>query len=79
MKTIIEKDTNVSKYIFNDEDVVNITEINIVAPNMTICDLNSDNSFLVENVIPPEDWVGCKYLFVDNTFLLNPEYKETQL
>lgn len=43
------------------------------APNFNIGDLNSTNAVLVENVTPPEDWRGCKYLY-DGAWTLNPKW-----
>jgi hypothetical protein len=76
MKTIIENSINQSKYIF--EDNVEITQdlYKTITPAFIIGDLNSSNSTLIENVTPPTDWVGCKYLFVNNTWELNPDYIE---
>lgn len=75
-KTLITIDTNVSKYIFNDEDEVVLFENKITTPSFEIADMNSHNSTLIENVTPPSDWVGCKYLFGNNTWELNPDYIE---
>ena len=76
MKTIIENSTNQSKYIFEDNIAITQDLYKTTTPDFIIGDLNFDNSTLVENVTPPTDWVGCKYLFVNNEWVLNPDYIE---
>ena len=77
MKTLITKDTRVSKYVFEDEAVVVLEENLVTTPDFVIADLNSSNSEMVEDVVVPEDWTGCKYLLAeDNSFVLNPDYTE---
>ena len=77
MKTIIEKTTKESKYLFQDDEQVAITdEATIVGhpPKLIICDLNSANATLVEGVSLPEDYVGCKYLYDAGEWTLNPDW-----
>lgn len=76
MKTIIENATNQSKYIFEDNVELILAETRITTPSFIIGDLNSNNSTIIENITPPNDWKGCKYLFVNNTWELNPNYIE---
>ena len=66
MKTIIKNDTNASLYIFNDDVVVDIQsgQTSVGDPvTLYIADCNSTNVTLVENVTPPADWFGHKYLY----------------
>jgi len=80
MKTIIENSTKQSKYIFADDAALTFSEQNIATPEFIIGDLNSTNATLAENVIPPEDWKGCKYFYDDGTWTLNPAWVDpTQL
>lgn len=74
MKTLIENSTKESKYLWEDLDVVNMGEDKICTPILHICDLNSTNATLVENVTPPEDWRGCKYLYDAGKWTLNPNW-----
>lgn len=76
MKTIIENGTNISKYIFEDNIEITQDLYKTITPDFIIGDLNFDNSTIHKNVTPPTDWVGCKYLFVNNTWELNPDYIE---
>lgn len=76
MKTIIENATDISKYVFEDDVEITIDETTITTPDFIIADLNSTNATLVENVTPPEDWTGCKYLYADSEWVLNPECVE---
>ena len=77
MKTIIDS-KNLSKYILEDNTQVSFESDCIKVGSLddldfTISDLNINNSSLVENIIPPDDWNGNKY-FYDNGFILNPDW-----
>lgn len=74
MKTIIEKETKESKYIFADDVVLLFSEQNIETPDFIIGDLNSNNAILVEGVTPPDDWTGCKYFYDAEVWTLNPNW-----
>jgi len=73
MKTLIFTETKESKYIWEDSEIIILTETQTNAPNLFIMDLNSTNAVLVESVTPPEDWRGCKYLY-DGAWTLNPKW-----
>lgn len=73
MKTLIENSTKQSKYIWEDNETVNVRDDMTYAPNLNIGDLKSDNATLIENVTLPEDWRGCKYLY-DGAWTLNPKW-----
>ena len=73
MKTLIFTETKESKYIWEDSEIIIVTETQTNATNLFIMDLNSTNAVLVENVTPPEDWRGCKYLY-DGAWTLNPKW-----
>jgi hypothetical protein len=84
MKTIIEKETNCSKYLFSDDKQINITEefIEVGDPDnldFIISDLNSDNATLVEGVTGPDDWFGCKYNYVNDAWELCPDWVDPRL
>ena len=76
MQTIIDNN-NVSLFIFEDSDVVSLTEAGIKAPGFTIGDLNSSTATLVATPAPPSDWIGSKYLYNGVSWVLNPEYQIT--
>lgn len=69
MKTITENSTKLSKYLFEDSKTITIESDKIVIgdtsnPDSIICDLNSSNATLTENVTDaPSDWIGCKYTY----------------
>jgi len=73
MKTLIHNITKESKYVWADDAVVTLSEAMIYAPDFNIGDMNSTNATLIENVTPPTDWAGCKYLY-DGTWTLNPQW-----
>jgi len=84
MKTIIENETNCSKYLFSDDKQINITEefIEVGDPDnldFIISDLNSDNATLVEGVTGPDDWFGCKYNYVNDAWELCPDWVDPRL
>ena len=65
MKTLINTG-NVSIYIFEDEEVLDITDTNITVgapPKFIISDCNSTNTTLHSNVTSPEEWCGHKYTY----------------
>ena len=78
MKTITRLGTNVSLYVFDDNIVVNIQDNQTVIGDpvtLYIADCNLSNVVLFENVTPPDDWCGHKYLYtVDNGWELNPAW-----
>ena len=84
MKTITHNDrSNLSTYIFADDDTITATEINTVIPDTTefsdpfiISDLNTSNSTIHTGVTLPEDWKGGKYLFDGTTWSLNSDWSE---
>lgn len=79
MKTIVENSTNISKYIFEDSAALSFTSTSIVTPNFIIGDLNSNNATLVEGITPPADWTGCKYIYADSTWTLNPAWEAPEI
>ena len=81
MKTITDNETNRSKYLFEDDKAVSMSEARITVgnpdsapfdpshPNFWIDDLNSGNATLHENVTnAPEDWEVNKYTFDGTTW-----------
>ena len=65
MKTLTNTD-NVSIYLFEDGEAVNITSSNITVgapPKFIISDCNSTNTTLHSNVTSPEEWMGHKYTY----------------
>ena len=65
MKTLTNL-SNVSIYIFEDEEVLDITDTNITVgapPKFIISDCNSTNTTLHSNVTSPEEWMGHKYTY----------------
>ena len=77
MKTLTKD--NVSVFIFDDAEVLSIAEETITVGDpakLIIGDCGSSNSVLHENVTPPEDWVGRKYLFDGTNWSLNPDWSD---
>ena len=74
MKTIIENESKLSKYIFEDDEEIILEENLIKTSEMFICDLNSNNSTVVSSVTPPEDWAGNKYMYENDTWTLNSDW-----
>jgi hypothetical protein len=82
MKTIIENETNVSKYLFEDAAEITLESNRIVIgntnnPELYINDLNSSTATVHTNVTAPLDnegnlaWKGCKYTFDGATWAQN--------
>ena len=74
MKTIIEKTTNISKYIFEDADAVTMSTSMITTPNFVIGDMNSTNATMIEGVTAPADWAGNKYKYENGSWAANPDW-----
>jgi hypothetical protein len=72
MKTLVEKTTpdgeisNLSKYLFEDNETVTLLESHIVVGDPVEFHIgchNSSDSTLFTNITPPSDWVGNKYTY----------------
>jgi hypothetical protein len=74
MQTLIFNDTKVSTDVWVDDAVITLTAKIIYAPGFNIGDMNSTNATLIENVTPPTDWVGGKYLYDNGTWTINPKW-----
>lgn len=76
MKTIIDNETNTSKYLVADDYEVRMLDDKIEMGNTNnldffIMDLYRSNATLIEGVTEPDDWFGCKYTCAaDGTFTL---------
>lgn len=76
MKTVVENASGESKYLVADDGQVTMFADRIVMQDFIVCDLNASNATLHENVTPPEDWAGCKYLFDGASWTLNPNWSD---
>lgn len=78
MKTIVENQTNISKYLLEDTVSVIMASDSITVGDpaqFIIGDMGSNNSTMHADVTnAPEDWAGCKYTFDGTTWLLNPDW-----
>ena len=73
---------NRSLYLFEDSEVLTVSSNNVIVgepPKLIIADCNSANAVIHENVTPPEDWTGCKYLYIDGVWSPDPTYVERPL
>jgi len=76
MKTLINTESKISLYLFDDSETVDVQSSKVVVGNpetLIICDCNSSNSTLVEGVTEPTEYVGRKYLY-DGEWQSNPDY-----
>lgn len=74
MKILVENETNLCKYAWDDDYVVNQTEISTTTNEQTILDLTADNSIIYNGVTLPEDFEVNKYFYDGEVFTLNEEY-----
>ena len=64
MKTLIDTNSKVSKFIFEDDAEITLASDQITTPDFTIGDMDSSNSTLIENITDtPQDWIGHKYTY----------------
>lgn len=73
MKIIVEKQSGIIKYVFEDNENISILDNQIKLDNKTICDLNNKNSELIEKVILPNNFELGKYLYINGYFVINDE------
>ena len=79
MKTIVEKSTSISKYLFDAAEIVVLNDDNIVVGNpveFIIGDLNASSVTVYEDVTAPAEWMGNKYTFDGIDWTLNPDWVE---
>lgn len=79
MKTLTKN--NLSLYLFEDAEVLEITTENISVGNpakLVIWDCNSNNTELHHGVTLPQDWRGGKYFFDGVDWALNPNWIDPQ-
>ena len=75
MKTIVEKNTNISQYIFDDSISIIMLDDRTVTNVLIICDLTISNAVVIENVTPPEYWCSGKYLYIDGNWEPNQNWE----
>jgi len=79
MKTIVQKETNISLYVVQDDDLVVVNKFTIEIGNPAdtiVCDCGADSVLVYANVTPPDDWKGCKYLFSNGIWSPNPGWTD---
>jgi len=78
MKTIVETETGLSKYLLDDSVTITVNSEHIVVGNpaeFIIADLNSSNTTVYENLANTRaDWTGNKYMFDGTTWTQNPDW-----
>tara|TARA_B110000196_G_C20584876_1_gene403609 strand:- start:226 stop:519 length:294 start_codon:yes stop_codon:yes gene_type:complete len=80
MKTIISNETNHSLYIFKDDEVMDVdgNRYEVGDPvELIILDCNSNNTTVHENVTPPSDWIGRKYIFDGTDWTVDSDYVDS--
>ena len=78
MKLLIEKETNLTKYIWKTLEFID--EKQTQADNFIFWTLWSDNSEIktINKTDIPEDWTWNKYFYIDWEFVLNEDYVEPE-
>ena len=77
MKTLIDTNSKVSKFIFEDDVEITLTPEQIITPDFTIGDMDSSNSTLIENINDtPQDWIGHKYVYENNEWKRSPGWMD---
>lgn len=77
MKTIVETDTGLSKYLLADDVAVVMNVDNVVVgepPQFIVADLNASSATVYEGVTVPADWIGNKYTFDGTAWALDPTW-----
>ena len=80
MKIIVDNETNITRYLFNNDIILEVTENGIIVGDPVeymIGDMNSSNSTIYENIIDiPEDYCVSKYKYDGSSWYLNEDYEE---
>lgn len=77
MKLLIQKETNLTKYIWENIEFINDKQTQ--ADNIIFDDLWINNAEIIEIDSKPNDWVWNKYLYINWEFVLNENYIEEEL
>lgn len=73
MKTLVEKETNVSVHLFNEDTLVNINEAGFQVDGQDLdTEYNTNNAEIISSESVPDDWYGKKYKYVNGEWVLNP-------
>lgn len=72
MKIIVEKSTNVVKFLLENTDEVALTAttLHLITANTIVPHFNSNNVKLIENVESPEDFKVNKYKYINGAYQL---------
>ncbi len=65
MKTLINKETLISKYILEDSEEVYLLEDRVMFKDFVISDMNISNTEIVDVENVPLDWKGNTYMYND--------------
>lgn len=77
MKTIVENESGLSKYLLEDDVAVTLNEDSITVGDpalFIIADLNANTATVYEGVTAPADWTGNKYTFDGSDWTLDPNW-----
>lgn len=77
MKTIVEIETKLSKYLLDDAEAITANADTIVVgepPQFIVADLNAGNTVVYGDVTAPDDWIGNKYTFDGTDWAVNPDW-----
>ena len=78
MQVIVERATQISKFSYEDSEVISATHTNIIVGDpttLTIWDLNCDNTNIYKDVKDvPSDFIGDKYLYDGYKWSANPTW-----
>jgi hypothetical protein len=75
MKTLVRDGRSI--FLFEDDEHLDIQSDKIVVGDperLIIGDCNSSNVTLFEDVAPPEDWFGHRYLFDGTDWTVSPDW-----
>ena len=74
MKTIVDNETKVSKYVFDDGVSVDPQSDKTITETFIIADLHRGNSTLYLGINVPNDWKAEKYVYDGSIWSLNPNW-----
>ena len=75
MKTLVEKNTNLSIHLWHDTYNIAIDENGyLINETESRQDYNANTADVVLAAEAPDDWMGCRYLYVNNEWHANPAW-----
>lgn len=81
MKIITRTSSNMSLYVLSEDETLTWDDRGMVIGSpewLIVSDCPADSVTVFDNITPPDDWRGGKYLFDGKAWKVNPDWVEPQ-